>query len=72
MPYEDAGACPFEGCVYREWQARDRVPVFAERRDNACEVFVIAPGERVTALTGVVAVIFFSFWNCSAARRSQV
>src|SRR5258708_17402 len=22
VPFEDPGACPFEGCVYREWTAK--------------------------------------------------
>jgi hypothetical protein len=56
MPYEDAGACPFEGCVYREWVARERVQVLAERRDGARESFAIGAGEPVMAVTGVVSV----------------
>ena len=56
MPYVDAGACPFEGCVYREWTARVPVQVLAERRDDAPVAFTVAEGERVTGVTGVVVV----------------
>lgn len=56
MPYEDAGACPFEGCTYREWTARGPVQVLTERRDDGPVAFTVAAGERVTAVTGVVVV----------------
>ena len=29
VPYEDIGACPFEGCVYREWIANAPLTVGA-------------------------------------------
>lgn len=57
LPFEDAGACPFEGCVYREWTARAPVQVRAERRLDAPVVFRLQAGERVTALTGVVVTL---------------
>jgi hypothetical protein len=56
MPYEDFGACPFEGCTYREWTAREAVPVLADHRDGAAVAFTVAPGERVIALSGLVRV----------------
>jgi hypothetical protein len=28
LPYFDWNACPFEGCVYPEWTAREVVPVY--------------------------------------------
>ena len=54
MPYEDAGACPFEGCVYREWQANDAVVVRKTRAENGPLVFSVRKGETITAITGVV------------------
>jgi hypothetical protein len=54
MPYEDAGACPFEGCVYRAWHANDAVSVRQTRSPNAPIVFTVRKGEAITALTGVV------------------
>jgi len=57
VPFEDVGACPFEGCVYREWKARVAVQVRADRRPDASVVFQLRPGERVTALTGVVVTV---------------
>ncbi len=54
MPYEDPGACPIEGCAYREWTANAAVRVLGERRDRAPAAFTLRRGERVTALTGIV------------------
>jgi hypothetical protein len=54
LPFEDAGACPFEGCVYREWRARSDVEVRVRRRADAPVAFRVRAGERVTAVTGVV------------------
>jgi hypothetical protein len=53
-PFEDVGACPFEGCVYREWTAKEAAVVRVSRRPDARVAFRVQRGERVTALTGVV------------------
>jgi hypothetical protein len=57
VPFEDAGACPFEGCVYREWTAKAAVNVRAERRRGAPVSFSLQAGEKVVALTGVVVTL---------------
>jgi hypothetical protein len=57
VPFEDVGACPFEGCVYREWKARTTVQVRAARRADAPVVFRLRAGETVTAVTGVVVTL---------------
>jgi hypothetical protein len=57
VPYEDVGACPFEGCVYREWVANDTVAVRKQRTSNAPIVYNVTRGTRVTALTGVVITV---------------
>jgi hypothetical protein len=54
VPFEDPGACPFEGCVYRQWTATDEVVVRAEQHDEAAPAFTIPKEQKVTALTGVV------------------
>lgn len=54
IPYEDAGACPFEGCVYREWQATETVIVRRVRSANGTIAFTVRKGEAITAITGVV------------------
>jgi len=54
MPYEDAGACPFEGCVYRDWQSNDTVAVRTTRSAHAPTVFTVRKGDTITAVTGVV------------------
>lgn len=57
MPYEDVGACPFEGCVYRTWTAKAAIPVRTDRRAAAPVMFVLGLGEQVTAVTGVVVTV---------------
>jgi hypothetical protein len=56
-PFEDVGACPFEGCVYRVWTANRRVQVRTDRREGAPIAFAVKTGEKVTAITGVVVTI---------------
>jgi hypothetical protein len=53
-PYVDAGACPFEGCVYREWVTRDLVTLKKERAKDSPVAFTVGKGVHVQALTGVV------------------
>jgi hypothetical protein len=57
MPFEDVGACPFEGCVYREWIANSPVAVRSERRAGAPVAFTLSEGDRVRAITGIVVTI---------------
>jgi len=57
VPYLDKGACPFEGCVYREWVANSPVMMRKERSGTALFAYNVKKGERVTALRGVVVTI---------------
>jgi hypothetical protein len=57
VPFEDRGACPFEGCVYREWTAKAAVRVRTERRIDAAVTYELRPGEKVTAVTGIVVTL---------------
>jgi len=54
LPYEDRGACPFECCTYREWDATRTLPVLTEHRTDAPVAFVLQKGDRIQAVTGVV------------------
>lgn len=54
VPYEDVGACPFEGCVYRQWTANAAVDARAERNPTSPVSFRVGAGETVAALDGVV------------------
>jgi hypothetical protein len=56
-PYEDAAACPFAGCVYREWVANEAVAVLQQRRPGAAVAFHLTKGERVQAISGVVVTL---------------
>ena len=57
VPFEDAGACPFELCTYGEWTTRKAVVARRERRRGSPVVFRVAPGGKVTALTGIVVTL---------------
>lgn len=54
LPYYDWGACPFEGCSYREWTATKSVTVFDTWKKSRKHIAELATGDKVTALTGVV------------------
>ena len=54
LPFEDPGACPFEGCVYGEWIAKQPVVALSERQRGSRPAFTIFTGARVRALTGIV------------------
>lgn len=71
LPFEAVGACPFEGCVYREWTAQASVVVRTERRAGAPASYQVQPGEKVTALTGVVVILRAGRVQFRAARRLQ-
>jgi hypothetical protein len=57
MPFEDVGACPFEGCIYRDWIANRHVSVRESRGPHAPTVFTLEKGDHVTAVTGVVVTL---------------
>jgi hypothetical protein len=51
--YVSKGACPFEGCVYRDWIAKNNLDVY-DRPGGSSIVDHIRKGERVHAVTGEV------------------
>jgi hypothetical protein len=54
LPYEDAGACPFECCTYGEWKVKEPTQLFRDRDRHSPVVFTAAAGEPVTGVTGIV------------------
>ena len=52
-PYIDKGACPFEGCIYREWIALKAIRLL-DRPNGKRVVGMIHQGEHVIGLTGEV------------------
>jgi hypothetical protein len=56
MPLEEAGACPFEGCQFGAWTAREAVVARRSRSTSAARSFTVRKGETVTALTGVLVI----------------
>lgn len=53
LPFYDWGACPFEGCTYRRWEAVKSVTVWTGR-DRRHVAFTIKPKEWTSGITGVV------------------
>ncbi|HTI43703.1 MAG TPA: hypothetical protein VL693_17880 [Vicinamibacterales bacterium] len=53
-PYDEAGACPFQCCTYREWSVDWDTDLHTDRKDDSPIAFHVALGDTVTALTGVV------------------
>src|SRR4030095_6837450 len=54
LPYEDQGACPFEGCTYRDWSVLADTRLLTDRKDSAEIVTTVKRGETVRGETGVV------------------
>ena len=54
LPYFDWGACPFECCTYRKWQANASVTIYKSRSQSAEIAFQLKQGEWVSGVTGVV------------------
>lgn len=53
---ERGGACPFECCVYGEWEAESRIALLSEPRAGAGPAGELAPGTSFQADTGFVRV----------------
>jgi hypothetical protein len=53
LPKVDVNACPFEGCQFGAWTARDRVRLYSTWKSDRKPLRTIARGEAVTALTGI-------------------
>ena len=54
VPYLDWGACPFECCTYRDWQAIKPITAYKNRDEKAGVAFKLNKNEHVRAITGVV------------------
>jgi hypothetical protein len=54
LPNLDHGACPFEGCTYRDWSVLADTQLLADQRDDARIVARVQRGATVRGLTGVV------------------
>ena len=54
LPFTDPGACPFECCQYDEWTASVSQQAYKSSSRESGLAFTIRPGEKVSALTGVV------------------
>ena len=55
IPYIDNGACPFECCIYRQWQAKEPGVAYVDPSVGTGQAFSISATEWVTAETGFVA-----------------
>lgn len=54
MPFVDKGACPFEGCTYRDWTVDKPTVMRSAMRDGSPVAFRLKNGEKVIGVTGTV------------------
>jgi hypothetical protein len=54
LPFYDWGACPYETCAYRQWTVHRSVTVYDTWKLERHPIAMLAEGERVTGITGVV------------------
>jgi len=57
LPVYDWGACPYEGCAYRQWTAHRAVTVYDTWKQERGPIAQLATGDKVTGITGVVITI---------------
>jgi hypothetical protein len=53
LPKIAENACPFEGCQFGKWTAREPAQLYSTWKLNRTPLRTIAKGEAVTALTGI-------------------
>jgi len=53
LPKIDENACPFEGCQFGTWTARQKVQLFSTWQSGRRPVTEVAEGEVLTAITGI-------------------
>ncbi len=54
LPWNDDGACPFEGCAYRQWTANKAAVLYDTWKTGRKQIGEIKAGQKVTGLTGTV------------------
>ncbi len=57
LPYYDWGACPFEGCTYREWRVNKPVSVYDTWKNSRHPIAHLAVGDKAQGVTGVVITV---------------
>ncbi len=53
LPVVSYDACPFEGCIFREWTVTKRSTIYSTWQDHRRVLGRLTKGERVQGLTGV-------------------
>jgi hypothetical protein len=53
LPKIDENACPFEGCQFGAWTAREKVQLYSTWKDDRQPLGEVQKGEEVTAVTGI-------------------
>ncbi len=72
LPYKDAGACPFEGCSYRNWVALREIAAHTQPDSTTPVAFLIEPKEHVDAITGTVWTVVPGKVNVATTRPFKV
>jgi hypothetical protein len=57
LPWVERDGCPFECCVYGQWESVTELTVFAQEGDTSTIAFILPAGQRFTAETGNVHVL---------------
>ena len=57
LPFLDWKACPFEGCTYRRWTAREKVDVYDTWEERRRRIAKLSSGDTVVGITGVVITV---------------
>lgn len=53
LPKIDENACPFEGCQFGRWTAREPVSIYTTWKSGRKPLLTLVKGEAVTAITGI-------------------
>src|ERR1043166_2588911 len=54
LPFLDWNACPFEGCTYRRWTAREPVNVYDSWKEGRRRIALLSKGDAVIGIRGLV------------------
>ena len=57
MPFYDWGACPYEGCAYRQWTTHRSVTVYDTWKQGRRPIAQLAEGDRVIGISGMVVTL---------------
>jgi hypothetical protein len=72
LPFFDWNACPFEGCKYGRWIARNTIVLYDTWKRTRRQVAKLAEGDKVVAVTGVASPTSQEFFAWIAINHRMV